>query len=234
MHKISHDLHIDSTTKSISLADTILHIYQDAWGHKYTAIPQVKAKTGPPLPGGPTAILAKMLENTPQLRLFCVRGFLPWDQSALPYDPWHCLNDYKSHQPSSFPWATPSPGPHTTHFFRPRAKGKIIAACLRGQLSVPEASDFDVLGGLGAEVSVRRLDGLKHAGNLACGSVNLGNGEHCSSPAGSSALGVFLCKLLRVGGSWQTNGVVVTSGSTAALHAKDKNCDKLWINTNSN
>lgn len=52
-----------------------------------------------------------------------------------------------------------------------------VRSCLL-QLCVPQAGDLHVLGGLGSQVSVRWLDGLKHTGDLASGSVNLGNAEH--------------------------------------------------------
>ena len=60
------------------------------------------------------------------------------------------------------------------------------------QLHVPQTGDLDILRRLGAQISVRRLDGFKHAGNLPSSFVVLRDVEDGTTLQRGDVLVVFL------------------------------------------
>ncbi len=84
--------------------------------------------------------------------------------------------------------------------------------------AMKRTGDLDVLGGLSAQVRVRGLDALKHAGDLARGGVHLGHGKDGRALERLGRLDVLLEQLLGVGARRQSHGVVIASRAAAALH----------------
>ena len=96
------------------------------------------------------------------------RSQLSFPMTDAPHTPWSSRTLQDGHlQFQQDVHALPSPQIAT-------ARGRALTEqvlCLRwldlAELAVPEAGDLDILGGLGAQVCVRGLDGLKYSSNLS-------------------------------------------------------------------
>ena len=96
------------------------------------------------------------------------RSQLSFLMTDAPHTPWSSRTLQDGHlQFQQDVHALPSPQITTV---RGKALTKQVQ-CLRwldlAELAVPEAGDLDILGGLGAQVCVGGLDGLKHSSNLS-------------------------------------------------------------------
>ena len=93
----------------------------------------------------------------------------------------------------------------------PYCKSQTPASCS------PQAGDLHVLRGLCTQISVGGLDGLEHTGNLASGSVNLGNGEDSRALQSAGLLHILLQQLLGISAGGQSHSIVIAGGATTAL-----------------
>mmetsp|Transcript_25630 Transcript_25630/g.81384 ORF Transcript_25630/g.81384 Transcript_25630/m.81384 type:complete len:336 (+) Transcript_25630:54-1061(+) len=89
------------------------------------------------------------------------------------------------------------------------------------ELSIPEAGDLDVLGGLGAHVGVGGLDGLEHASDLTGLGIVAGHVEDGGALELDDLLVVLTRELLSISGSGEGHSVVVAGGGATALGVEE-------------
>merc|ERR1712118_515097 len=96
------------------------------------------------------------------------------------------------------------------------------------QLSIPQASDLNILWCLGSEVGIRWLDALKDSSNLTSGAVDRGRAKNNASLKNLRGLCVFLLELLGVTCGWEGNSSVITGGGTSTLRVQKGGSSVGW------